>query len=107
MLERLTPRQAAEISTADYTQHKRAAAAVEHAHSVIEQSTNDAADPTLDERRRAIGTWHVKWWTSHELPEREKELEKSDKKAARHHKNHQSAYYDAARAEALLDGVDI
>lgn len=105
--EIITPRQAAEQSAQNYTTHALAVAAVAHAQAVIDRNVAELNSPETNERHRAIAAWHFEWWSERALPENVKQLKTVNRKAERNHQKNQAAYYQAAVAEALLDGVEI
>lgn len=105
--ENFTPRQAAAQSARHYQAHELAVKAVTKAREVIDKSAHDAEDVALNETRRASAAWHIEWWSSRMLPDALKQLEATDVSAARDYHSNEAAYYQAAFAEAMLDGVEI
>ena len=105
--EKMIPREAAAQSAQNYKTHKFIHAAIHKAVDVIDRNAFEADLPQLDAGRRALAEFHLEWWAERVLPEALEDLARADRQAARDCAQNQAAYYDAALAEALLDGVAI
>lgn len=105
--ESITPREAAHESAHNLKQVRLADQALRHALLTVEKSIANANDEALDAHRQSIGAYHSQFWGEKVIPERENDLSRAEQKASRDYQKHQGAYYQAALAEALLDGVEV